>query len=726
MPHRIKGFFTGNAIWILLIAFVAAIGFWPVLSGMYPLKWDAMDYYFPSRHLLSQYISEGNIPFWCPYQNLGYPMYADPQSGFWYPVSIVLASVSRYPLWMIGFEFVLHVAIAGWGMFYLVRRFRIKNGPAFLAAVAYMMCGVFVSNAQHLTWIISAAWLPVVVNAFILLLRHPVLRNALFFALAFFMMFSGGYPAFAFILVYLLLALWIVNIIRLFRNGTKDHFWQLIQYSALAILFFVLMSAFIFVSEYQVLSWMSRGEGTTLQMALFGPFSVESFISFLSPYSVALSDFSSLNTDLSMANANFGTFALLFFIAGIFVRKKHEISTIFWFGLVALTASVGSALPVREFFYYYLPALNLFRFPAVFRLSFIFGAVIVAALAANRFVFEKKQFPPALKILFIVSLIISAISLVLIRANNYLSLRQFISTDLFHFSLTSTLHQHLAIDLILLIIMLGLSVFLIIKNSKTIAVFRIILVFSSLQMIFSVRTNAPYTVYSEDVMFSEANVFVNQFPDSFPALSKSSVLQNEQLAPRQSPFWRNLNLFNRQVAADGFTPFKSAGFEHLQDSLPGFLQLIIKNPTAYFSRNIEKPEAIKISGKTFEDSSLVAADVPESINWKLDSSLWENKIIGIHFAPNRIEFEVSTNLAALLILQQNHHIGWKASIDGEPIEIKNVNFTEMGIVVPEGEHAVVFSFEPPMIRSVLLVSFISILLVFILWILLSIRKNQIK
>lgn len=56
---------------------------------------------------------------------------------------------------------------------------------------------------------------------------------------------------------------------------------------------------------------------------------------------------------------------------------------------------------------------------------------------------------------------------------------------------------------------------------------------------------------------------------------------------------------------------------------------------------------------------------------------------------------VRSNGPGLLVLGELYYPkGWKASIDGVPTEILKTNFALRGVIVPEGEHTVTFTFDP--------------------------------
>ena len=70
----------------------------------------------------------------------------------------------------------------------------------------------------------------------------------------------------------------------------------------------------------------------------------------------------------------------------------------------------------------------------------------------------------------------------------------------------------------------------------------------------------------------------------------------------------------------------------------------------------------------------------------------------VHEHPGEIRVETRGVSRQLLVLAESHHAGWRASIDGERCTIVRVYGDYMGCVVPAGEHAVVFVFDPASYR----------------------------
>lgn len=73
----------------------------------------------------------------------------------------------------------------------------------------------------------------------------------------------------------------------------------------------------------------------------------------------------------------------------------------------------------------------------------------------------------------------------------------------------------------------------------------------------------------------------------------------------------------------------------------------------------------------------------------------ENGAVAItRYTPNRVELSVTTKEPALLFMSDNYYPGWTVTIDGKRGTIHRANYTFRATVVPEGNHAVVFSYRP--------------------------------
>jgi hypothetical protein len=124
---------------------------------------DAPFTYYPWDVLARRFIHAGTFPAWNPYAFAGTPLLANSQIAWFSPFSL--------PLWILPLNYGLGVAaalklwMAGFGTYLLGRELYLGFWPAVVAAVAFALCsfnivwlsyGVFVSVAAMLPW---ALWL---------------------------------------------------------------------------------------------------------------------------------------------------------------------------------------------------------------------------------------------------------------------------------------------------------------------------------------------------------------------------------------------------------------------------------------------------------------------------------------------------------------------------------------------------------------------------------------
>jgi hypothetical protein len=79
--------------------------------------------------------------------------------------------------------------------------------------------------------------------------------------------------------------------------------------------------------------------------------------------------------------------------------------------------------------------------------------------------------------------------------------------------------------------------------------------------------------------------------------------------------------------------------------------------------------------------------------------------VGIEaYDMNRVTLSSRGDGEHFLVLSDQYHPGWRAYVDGEETAVYAVNGVLRGVVVPAGEHSVVFLFRPPYLRVLFLAS----------------------
>jgi hypothetical protein len=684
-------------LYYFLLFITAVLAMLPVVLLRHPLKYDMIDQAYPWRYFIGECLQNGNLPLWNPYQLLGSPIHADPQSSAWYPVTWFFGYLFGYDIYVISFDFFLHIFLAGVGMFYLARQLKYRDETAFFMGISYMLSGFFIGNAQHFMWIISGAWIPFIIGAFLALKNSPSVNGAIKLGLAFFMIMTGGYPAFIFLLLYLLISIFILFTVDYIR---KKEFGDLLRFSkflGISALFSILCGMVIIISVYHLQGAMTRGTGVTLRQALFGAFTLKSFIAFILPFaSIRNMDF--YGTDLSMTNAYFGLLTLVFFLSGLMIRRSKLINLFLFWGLFCLTASVGSLLPVREFLYHYVPFMNLFRFPALFRIYFILSFIIVAGFAFEEW---RKEAPGLANKLMITAFAVAGLLLVFFVSafsRTALNMIDFIKNELFVSSEKSTIVQHILFQGTIQLGFITILILLLTKWQLKKYVFKSILLISALDMIIATQLNGPYTMYYDQIKSKEIHEYAHRFPGGYPIPGTGPLIDNKDSGKLiYQALWRNLNIFHKEVSYEGYNPLHLKGFEEMADNHPILFETILQNPLVYLSDRVSpldslpqhEKDSIFLKGRVYFDEENYLRLKVEGLMLNAGDSIFIKS-----FSPVKVEAVSKTKDKTLVSLLQNNYYGWKATVDGKPVEILTGNMSFISVQVPGGNHEVLFRYNP--------------------------------
>jgi hypothetical protein len=349
----------------------------------FAMSFDIANYFLPVRYLIGESLKQHQFPWWNPYSALGTPMHADPQSGVYYPITWVIGYILGYDFYTINLEYLLHLVVAGCGMYLLLRGLQTPVPVALLLAWSYQFSGFFVNNAQHLSWIISAAWVPFFFHYYRSNFLKANWRDGMRASLSLFMMTTGGYPAFLLILIYIVTGHYLFFIIKNLGSKRRKAILQSIKALFLVFAFYALITLPYIFSFTQVITLMTRGEPLVRGSINFQAFTPPSVISFLFP-AATLSDPMYFKADMSMTNAYIGLVALIFMIVGLIRNPSRPTIIISIVSFLFLLISFGDAFPLWPFLFDHVPLFNRMRFPAAFRLFVIMGMLVVAAHGLKR------------------------------------------------------------------------------------------------------------------------------------------------------------------------------------------------------------------------------------------------------------------------------------------------------------------------------------------------------
>ncbi len=368
---------------LLLIAFLLA--YLPLSTLHFAMKNDAFSDNFPDKYFLSEALHAGIFPYWNPYMNFGFPIYADPGFAFWNPITWLFAAIG-YSAYTLTIEVLLYIYLAGIFMFRLGRWLQFSVPVAFAVACMYMCSGFFVGSIQYINFITAAAFLPLLLQCFLQLMFKPGIYSTVLLAFSFAFVAAGGHPAIPFGAVYMLVVLFFCMLIlqrKKIINPKRVFLFLLISIA----LFFLLASPALY-SYASIWNFYGRNMPQQNFKITNTGFSISSLLSILFPFSTTAHT-SFFNTDVAMRNAYFS----LIGFTGIFFSFKTKNKLVYCFLVTAIVMFIlGLGGNFKETIYQYLPLFKYIRTNGEYRIFMILLFCVMSGFGFQEIIKNNKSF----------------------------------------------------------------------------------------------------------------------------------------------------------------------------------------------------------------------------------------------------------------------------------------------------------------------------------------------
>jgi len=673
------------------------------------MKWDFVDAFLPSRYFFSESILNNQFPLWNPYLLYGTPIYADLVSVF-NPEFWIIGNMFGYSNIALQFVFLAYIFLAGVSFSYFLKQFNADYKLSIGLSIAYMLSGFVIGNSQHVAFVSGYALIPFLITCYLKFIRQPNKTQLVHLSIALFLMIYCSYPALTIIAGYFLLCIlmWYIVVNWLDKNYLKKIF----IYHAVLLISVLLFSATLVLAYFQLSPFLNRFSGLPLELVQKHPFSIQSLLSFLTPMATGNNP-QYFKTDISFSNAYWGIISLVLFLFVLTKKAANKESYLFLgFGIFALLASFGNQFFVREWLYNFAPFMNRFQYPGIFRAFVIFSFLAFVGInfkesdlnAANR------------KRLFIVSGSIILILILLIwRAGSQIVQFAYFKSDI---SFSEELFQATRFDNIVLqgviqIIILFIFIFIIwkIKPAKYFSTALLLLFIAD--GIVSTQLSIHYTVLSKTNPVQFYN-YLKSSPKGFPIPDLNPIGENTDKNAGNEFTWMNNNVFPKKITFDGLVSFKIDGYNFLSDTFPNLFEAIKKEPVIYFSDDVQENSLIK----DFNSNTIFLQSSDYNLLKKENLRSGKNDSLEIKdFSPTKIEIKTRTEFPQLLTYQQNYYKGWRVYIDGIEKALLKSNFTHMSVLVPAGEHKVLFKYT----NKVIIYTFCFTTFIFFILIVFSVR-----
>lgn len=663
---------------------IALVAFWPLSFGGLFLQYDALDVYLPWRFYGSESLRQGMVPLWNPYQDGGYPFYADHQYSIWNPELFLVSLFTRYNATIVVYLYLFYLAIGATGFRFLARQFNVLPNYAFLGGLVFMLSGTMVGHAQSVISILGMVWLPWALGAYIRALRSNfLLRDTLIAGLMLSLMLLAGYQAVSIMLFYVLLVLFFIFLLRSLKD--KKHLLNFLFGHSLIGLILVLTLAGVFYSLLDVFPHLDRLSGLDLEATSRYSMHPKSLSSFILPFANAQAEYQ--GSILSAQNLFVGIPTLIAAVYGFktYLKKRDiALNTLLIFAVIFGIAAFGSKSFIQPILAANLPGLDLFFYAVFYRYFTLLVLLLMACFGFQRIIEENKWKPFLVGIsVFIAVYILCIIQFIPVDFDWKGVFFSNWALNFFGIGFQSAAYVESILHLVILSVLV--AVVLLLRKKLSFAVLALCI---SLELIVGIQLNLPITVHGITTQ-AELNAYFETKDEGFPKPDPNAALSENRQDCYPYAMWRNQGNFTNKIVTDAWTSF------HLS-----------KRKEAY-SKPIEEQRLLDQKGLFF--------------TLKDNARLYINE-----FSPSKVNLTAKLAQGDTLCFQQAYYPGWEAKINGKKVKILLKNEYQMAIVLAAGVNRISFEFKKPYVVFLYWISTLSILFLALLLLFLFSEKKKLS
>jgi hypothetical protein len=677
---------------ILFFILVLIVAFLPVSSFLFFLKNDAFNGYFPPKFFMSESIHSGYLPLWNPYINFGIPQYGDMSSGYWSPVTWLVASTVGYNAYSFTIELLFYILLGGLGMYKLTGFFKLDKRVRIIAGIAFMCCGYNVGHLQHFNWLSGAAFLPWCFWSYLQLLKVFSLRNAIAAALFFYMLIASAHPGITICAVYFFIA---VLVFHFLKNEPAIPYKTRIKHigstNGIFLFLLLILSSGLIAGYLDILPYFVRGEKVSLAESLGEPANLQTWISALFPFATVKND-SFYQTDISMRNSYFSLALLVFFLLTVISKKNSWQKFLLLTGIIFALLSSGGLF--KEFAYHFMPFIGYVRLNGEFRIFTLLCFILMAAIELSRFIEQQKRFEGNIKWLYYIIeiIVITCISYGMYKAFTGESIVFKIKTVLaengFALKLKAFIDSLSFYDTLWIQGIIQLLILWLIKWCLKFSNWNLLLKIVIADMILACLLNIPFSGVGK-ASVAQVQAVLNKSPKGIPVPALRSLLKNDSLPTEEKKLVGDWSMYNKQIGT--------------REEV--FYPVALKNMELFY-----KAAALQPNG-SYLDQPFV-----------FTTGTGINDIAVRSFSPSHIAVDVNADSATTMVLKQNFYPHWYVTTRTEKRQVDSFGINFMAAPLVKGPNKVEFSFEPTFIKWAMLISLLSFVIYCILLIVLKTKQ----
>ena len=707
---------TERKTWIIAclgVVLVFLILTFDLVSMRCIFKWDAWYLFWPMFSDLVSALDLGRLPLWETRACCGFPFHAEPQTGTFYPVFILVGLVAGGGFKVYQALWLMHWLSAIVGFFFLGKKLGLSPLGASVSSLLFGFSGFFVGQANQTVCIITLAYIP-----WILLLLESAWESGIHYALLAGVLFGltglGGHPGMT---VYsaLMIVVWCVLKYRptgrLVAVLGATFFVGLIVLSPTYVSFFTQMAGYT-----DRVAALSAREACTVNR-----FPWSGLLSLLVPgLTVAYPTLFDTTADrVAMLNGYCGILGVTsLVVVALTAEMRRRWLWLLCFTLIAFLFSLGSAGGLQVIGYYVLPPLRFVRHPSFVRVFWMLSLALLAGWVLDRLVFsdESERNRLASALIKVLAAALYVLGCACLWA--WLTADSAVVTEPAFASISSKANSfrevfaHIEAQLgIILLFMIVLYLYRKGLPSK-IAVSLLVLVVV-LDAAAHLSTN-KYTVCWN----GKATKVSMEFEAAGEA--NASIPLNPYEERVGTPVTFNKWAFDGQSYIRAYIAPTSANYNFLVGSAwvpcedTKFLRVLEKSPRFWLTPAVQFCRIEDKQALTLVRDSDGTGPVPVFVHEAPGRSSGTpsdavmpgtyGNVAVLRYAAEEVVLQVNAPADCWLFSTERYAAGWKADIDGNQAELCKANFCFRGVPVPKGRHLVRMYYEAWVYKPLLVLS----------------------
>ncbi len=384
-----------NSLLILIILVLSMVYFVPLLTPskmMYGSDWLLSGYTYQVS--LTEYMkSHWRFPMWDTYNFSGHPLMSSGGGGAMvYPPYLLYFVFPVHFGWTL--LFVLHIFLAGLGIFLLLQEYKISKFAAFLGAVIFMFSGQLITttHAGHLGRMIGAVFLP---YSFLFLHRAfetKKIKDFVIFGGITGLFLLAGHTQICYWGMIGVLSYFIFELFHRRKELGKADSVRIGGFFSAGIIILIFVFAIKLLPPALSLGYGARGVTRGYGYSTSWSVPTSELLNLIAPHFSGILDNYWGENFFKLDSRYLGMLSLILLgFAFFYKNQKRLIKYFICFTVISLILALGKNTPLFKVYYYLVPMAKKFRGPSMFFYLVSFAISVLAGFGAEALLEIKKS-----------------------------------------------------------------------------------------------------------------------------------------------------------------------------------------------------------------------------------------------------------------------------------------------------------------------------------------------